>query len=123
MTVYTEIIAEAKALIDEFGRSMILRQNTNVTAEDVSQPWDGVGITNLDTTVKGVFLSNHQRYINNTVVRAGDQLLYLSASSLGDIVPSQQDLIVDGSDIWKIINITPIKPGDENIMYTLLIRK
>jgi hypothetical protein len=123
MTFYTESIADAKELIEEAGRSTILRQNTNVTAEDALQPWDGVGTTNLDTTVIGVFLNYHQKYFNQTLVRMGDQQLLLAASSLDTIVPNLRDTIVDGTDIWKVVDIMPLKPGAEVIMYTLLIRK
>ncbi len=123
MNEYIKSIATAKKLIEKKGRPFILQRNLSISYTSINQPWDGVGTSLLKVSIIGVFLNYKQLYFSSTIIKAGDQKLLVAADSLGDLIPSQSDIIVDCGATWQVINIDIVKPGTEVIMYSFQLRK
>lgn len=122
---YTALEATAKRLIERFGRSISFFKESE-TAADSDAPFDGPAPFDSDTApaeqkienVKAVFVGAGDTKFQDELgglIRHGSAgfLIYGSVSSELE----NFDVVVDGSDLWKIDNVEPLKPGDTNVIY------
>lgn len=121
MAEYDNFVSLAKRLIDKKGRTITIRRNTSATPRDASKPWLGNTISYTDYTVKGVITGVGQKYIDDNLVRSGDQNAIIPASGLA-IVPNLKDFVVDETFKFEIIKVDTLKPGEQVIMYSLILR-
>ena len=115
MTEYTSAIALASRLIIKKGRTITLRRLNETPA---ANEWDKGSVANDDHPVKGVFLGRMKIDRDGTLVRSESDTLLIAALNL-TIVPVTADVILDGSTQFSILTVDELKPGDEEIMYTL----
>lgn len=115
----------ARRLIAKNGQDVTLRGFTAGTPADASKPWKPGVNTKVDKTVKGVFLDYDQKYVDGTVIQTGDQRVYLPAADTAGnaITPEPEGQVLRGTVVWKIINIKPLNPNGQSIMFELQVRQ
>ena len=118
MTLYTNMAKTALRQIADKGRNVSLRANTEGVYDPVTDSFTGT-LTN-DTTVKALVTAYSQREIDGTIILRGDKKILIAANAAS---PEHNDIIVDGANEYKIINVDTLKPGDTPIMYTVQVRK
>lgn len=132
MAEYDEDIKMATEEIDRFGRSIIVRRVVNIPI-DQSDSGGGQTPTDNDMTTKGVFDPIDNKLVNGNLIKTGDMQCLISVNKLVDGVetPLERDIdvtdkIIDTTDnnkVWEIVRMTPTKPGEQLIMYDLMVRK
>ncbi|MCF0055517.1 hypothetical protein [Dyadobacter sp. CY356] len=120
MSFYSEMADMAKEAIAENGRPVILRRNTEGSYNPATDTFTGTG--NVDENPSALFTEYKQAEIDGTVIIRGDKKVLLADAAL-TAPPEYNDIIVDGSDEYKVINIFTVKPGDTSIIYKLQVRK
>ena len=112
-------------MIAEKGQTATLRGYTAAAPADSTKPWKPGANSAVDKTVKAVFLGYAQKYVDGTLIQAGDQRVLLAATDTAGatILPELEGLVLRGSEKWKIIAVKPLNPAGEPIMYTLQVRQ
>lgn len=109
---HSTLQATAARLIIKHGRAMKLRsQVTSGTA------WDPTIVPN-DQDVTGVVLE-YDETERGPLIQANDKKVLLSSA----VSPDTSMKLVDGSDIYEIVRVTPIQPGTVLILNELQVRK
>jgi len=112
-------IIVAKSLITRFGQTVTLQTFASVAG---ANPWDAPTITKTEQSIEAVFLDYEQKYIDGTLIQAGDQRVFMPASGL-NTYPQRESIISRGGDLWKVVNVSPLNPNGQNIMFELQVRK
>lgn len=125
MGEYDSAIELAKRLIAEKGQDATLRNLTPGSLADSNKPWKPGATTNVDKTVRAVFLGYAQKFIDGTSIKTGDQRVLMAATDTSGaaVAPQVDGLVLRGSEKWKIIAIKPLNPAGEPIMYTVQVRQ
>lgn len=107
---YSKLTITAQNMINKFGRSFTKRSTT--TTGDAWNPT----VTNVDTSIFGVFTDFHTNEIDGTLVKATDKkiLTYTEVTIA--------DKIVDGSIVYSVIAVSAIQPGADKIIYKVQVR-
>lgn len=112
MSFYSKIATTAEQLISRYGRNVSVRQITKSgTAYDPT-------VTPSDTTVKAVSANYTTEDQAGTQIQQGDIRFYIKTS----IAMTTDMQIVDDSNIYSIIDVNNIKPGDTQIIYIIQAR-
>jgi hypothetical protein len=129
--VHDNFVDLAERLISKNGRDITLSLTT--TTPD-AQPWK-VGSTSVATqVVKAVFdgdLGDPFAAIltqtagsgdrETTTLNARESLVLIAAKGL-TIVPTPDVQMIDGDQTLEIVSVIPIKPGAQDIMYTVKVK-
>lgn len=127
MTVYTEDIATALELIDEFGRDITV-QKLDTSASEPSKPWEGQGSqTVVDSQVaRGVFVPPSGSGFGRNLISDANLQRVKQVCLIGqtekDIEFFNAILDSDGS-MWLIEFVQVLKPGDEIVMYAVGVKR
>lgn len=116
---YSSLAATALRQIADKGRNVTLRRDAAGTYNPASDTFTAGDEDN--ETVKAVITDYHDRQIDGEIIMRGDRRAIIAASGL--TAPDKGDVIVDGSDQYRIINIETVKPGDTALLYKLQVRK
>lgn len=115
---YVEMAALADELLREFGGPAMLARvtpggydpATGSTTAPTTQTWDGVGAK----------FDYEQRDIDGTLVRQGDQRVYLSV--VGMASPQTGDkLTVDGVQL-SVVASRPLRPASVSVLHDVQVR-
>lgn len=108
----------ATDLINDLGKALTLRKVT----EGVYDPSTG-GVTNTtaDTSVKGMLLNYRDGQFDGDIIQVGDRKILLRASD--SVVPEIQDIVLDGSVEYRIINVRQIEEAGTDIVYICQARQ
>lgn len=117
---YTRMTSTALRLITRFGKAWTVRRYTKGTYDPSNNTRTTSATT--DYTVQGMLSDYQQREIDGTNILKGDKLLLVAASGLA-ITPTITDLLVEGSTLYKIVNIEQIKPASTVLYYKLQLRQ
>ena len=113
----------AQRLITKNGRLVTYRKK-GTTPINPSEPWLGNEGDTDTTNVPAVFIdySNQERV--DSIVQDGDKKCLIAALDLGNIKPSTQDKLIDGTTTWEIVNIKTLQPGNvaETVMFEIQAR-
>ena len=109
----------ADRLIQNFGRSATLNHKTTAPA---TNPWDNPTTTTTAYTVQIVVDSYKEFSIDGTTVLTGDRKILLSALGL-TVVPTVEDTLTIGGDVWGVVNVKPLSPGATVVLYEIQARK
>lgn len=71
-------------------------------------------------TASGVKIGYAQSDIDGTLIKQGDQRLYVPA--LGFVRPTTNEQIKVGSATYTVVNVEVVAPGDTDILYIIQIR-
>lgn len=80
-----------------------------------------VGGSTETVEVSAVFSNYQESQIDGSFVRIGDKRALIAANDLDD-VPKTNDEIIDGENLYKIVNVKEIAPGDTVVLYELQLR-
>tara|TARA_R110000803_G_scaffold28011_7_gene65091 strand:- start:1146 stop:1520 length:375 start_codon:yes stop_codon:yes gene_type:complete len=122
MGAFADLAASAQTLINDLGRTVILRRDTGATEVDVAKPWLGVTPTFTNVSISVVFDVFSTGEIARTEVLDGDVKGYASSLSLGAVIPKPGDLIVDGTQTLRIMRALHFKPNVDSIAFELHLR-
>lgn len=125
MARFDSAIALAKRLIAKNGQDVTLRSFTATAPADPAKPWKPGGNTPVNATVKAVFLDYEQKYVDGTVIQMGDQKVYMPSYDTSNnlIAPEREGQVLRGAEVWKIVNIKPLNPNGQAIMFELQVRQ
>lgn len=110
---YEDARKTASELIFEFGQS--------VTVSKITQQSDGDGgVVDVmtDTVCNAVFLAYSIIESAQAHIEVGDQKAYIESVP---VAPSVGDLVLRGSEIWRIKSVRPLSPAGVNVMYQLQV--
>ena len=125
MARFDSSIALAKRLITKNGQAVTLRGFSAAATPDPAKPWEPGANTPVDVTVDAVFLEYELKYIDGAVIQTGDQQVFIaSTDTSGTLInPSIADEILRGSEKWKVVNIKPLNPNGQSIMFEAQVRR
>lgn len=118
---YTALANVAEQLIDENGRAITIRTRSG-TLPNPAEPWKpAAGGTGTPIATIGFFdnYDNDERGL--TQIQDGDKRLLVKAKGLAASI-TLDDEIVDGTQIWQIVNVNEITPAAVAIYYELQVR-
>lgn len=115
MSLYSGLAKTAQKMIDEKGRAVTLRRASGV----YDPATDTMNSSQTDTPVRAVFTAFKKSEIDGTLILRSDKKVLLAAR----IEPQGNDVIVDGSAQYRVVDIMAVQPGDTAILYTLQVRK
>jgi hypothetical protein len=110
----------AKRLVSKYGSAMILRRIVSGVYDPATGETSG-SVTN-SYNCKGVTESYKESYVNGDTIKAGDKKVLLSASGL-TIVPKSGDTLLIGSEVWSMVSVDSLAPGEIAVIYTVQIRQ
>lgn len=116
MTFYSGLAQTAKRLIDSKGRSVTVRSTAGQTFDPITGTFTG-GST--DTPLKAVFSQFKREEIDGTMILRSDKKVILSGL---DITINSNDLIMDGSQQYRIVDILAVQPAETTVIYIVQAR-
>lgn len=117
MSTYNQDI---KTLLTNLGKDLTLRHVTKGTYDPTTGELSSDTIT--DTTAKGAITSYSAEDRQDTRIEVNDRKCILSGVDI-TTTPDINDLLVDGSTVYTIINASKIEYNDEDIVYICQIRR
>ncbi len=114
----------ALRLIRKFGEDRIVQLlKPNTTPADPAKPFDvDPTATETSTQAPAVVVPIRRSMIDGNSVRQGDETVLIAALSLGTIVPTTADKILDEGVEKNIISLDRIRPGKTDFLYKLQVR-
>ena len=114
----------ALRLIKKFGEDRIVTLRVPVEAPaDPAKPWEvDPNDTVVDTPVPGVVVPIRRSLVDGNSVRTGDETVLIAGISLGTIVPTVADKIVDEGTEKNIMDVIRVRPGKTDFLYKLQVR-
>ena len=112
---YAPMQAVASGLLARFGRSSIVR-SPNVTSTDPAAGTVTTGAP-VDTTVNAVLVSINEKNAPGMLIESGDKLAIMDGAI--DI----EDQFIQDSEIWQVVNVIEIKPGDTSLIWKAQVRR
>ncbi len=112
-------------LIRKFGEEReVTLQVPNTAPADPTKPWDvNPTATTTDKKVPAVVVGIKRSLINGDSIREGDETVLIAALSLGTIVPTTADSILDEGIKKNIIGpVDRIRPGKTDFLFKLQVR-
>ena len=103
---------DLRQLINDIGKALTLRK----VSEGAYDPATGAATnTDTDTSVKGMVLNYKDGQFDGDVVQRGDRKIVLRASD--SVTPEVQDLVIAGSDQYRIVNVRQIEQAGTDLVY------
>jgi hypothetical protein len=131
MALADRLAATALRLITKHGRAITVRQKNNTP--DVAQPWKLTGTTNTDQPAIGAFFENT---LSDLEIALGQVLgapegarSNLSIKGTRCLIPASgltfpivsENVIIDATRTWEIIDVELIQPGPTPVMYICIL--
>ena len=118
MSFYSDIAATANELLSEFGSSMTLTRS-EPGAYDPSA--GTAGSTETAFVVWGLQDNYAQTEIDGSLIRQGDQRVWLSAVGMG-VMPRSGDTLTIGATTYNVIASRPVRPGAVIVLHDVQVR-
>lgn len=115
---YSNLANVALFQISDKGRNVTLRYVEEGTYNPGTDAFSGTTFT--DTTVKALIRNYSLRELLDTIILVGDKEVILASS--GITRPEVNDIIIDSSSYYRILNVVEIIPGDTSLLYKLQVR-
>ncbi len=113
MSFYGNMAKLASEMITEYGRDMIMRTYTE------SGPSYSPVRTPVDVGLKGVFTKFKTSDVDGTLIKKEDKMVLIDSA----VVPEKSASIIDGGNVYEIVDFDEIAPGTTSILYKLQARK
>ena len=136
---YTEFVELADELITEFGREVRLLSTTRDSANSAT-PWNGplewddataavekmfditaVFIGSRLALTQGQIAGRLRSTVDPFLTNQTSDIFLVSGSCTQDL--SQFTKLIDGEQVWKIDQVTTIKPGSVVVLYAIQVSK
>jgi hypothetical protein len=135
MSDHSSFVTLASRLLQKNGRSSTLTIRTTTPG---ANPWDIAVTTDIPLTVIMMFVPTTVKDDKGTIIPGNFQRCYFAsadaeaayadwvltnAPSLDDSLPilTTKDVITDGDREYRIVRLGQLKPGDQSILYDLLV--
>jgi hypothetical protein len=115
----------ALALIEQFGEGrQVTLQVPNTSPADPAKPWEvDPSSTTLDLpNLPAVVTPIRRNLIDGNSVQQGDETVLIAGLSLGTVVPTTADKILDEGTEKNIVDVQRIRPGVTDFLYKLQVR-
>lgn len=126
MGTYDKQIATAKRLIAKKGETSTLLRKAEGAASDPDKPWrPAVAAAPTETTCSAAWLDYAQNVVDGTLIKRGDQQVYIPAVDLAGVVPDPSSDVLQraSGEKWKVVSVEVLAPNGEHILYTVQVRK
>lgn len=141
MTIATDILDGVADAVAELGKSATLRHITYGDWIDSTKPSKGKVTTVNDYTVQIIISDYDAEAVDGSIIQRGDKQVILSLGDImtdppdpvppaepdapvsATIVPSVNDLIIDGSVTWNVINVSTQEVNGTPVVSVLQVRK
>ena len=124
MSFYDEMAAMADEMLREFDKPLTLQQ----IAPGQYDPGAGASVdtvTDFPAAVGALFdyelLSTGATFMDARLLAVGDKQCYLSPVGVPE--PKQGFKVIDGADIWRVMNVKKVAPAGTAVLYELQLRK
>ena len=117
MSFYANLAATARRLLAQYGTDATL---TRVTTGAYSPATGTAASTTTTYTGKAARFDYAQRDIDGTLVRVGDQRIYLDVQDT--VMPQTGDTITMGGRIWSVVIARSIDPALTAVLYDVQAR-
>ena len=114
---YTDLADTAEDMIEEFGREVTLRRVNPGAYSPATNSNSGGSV--VDRTISAVFTNYSEREIDGEIILRGDQKALVAAT----VEPAHNDKIIDGTKVFTVINVQPLQPGIDVLIYKLQVRR
>ncbi len=120
---YPELVSEITSTLAEYGRSAKLRTVTksgtlyNPTLTNVDADITVVSGNYKQSLIDGTIIK--QSLIDGTIIKQGDLQFFVQANEAIDT----GNKIIDGADVYNVMDVQLIKPGAVALLYILQCRK
>lgn len=114
---YDDMQATAIELLAEFGVPRVL---TRVTT-GAYVPGQGTTTTESTFTANCIKLNYRQTDIDGTLIKQGDQKVFISPDAAN--TPETGDKITFPDGDWTVVQSAPIAPGDTTVIHDAQVRK
>lgn len=102
---YAALAATATRLADENGKGTAWIRSTPVTSTDPAAGTVTLG-TPVDVPCNAIQIKHDERYTPGALIETGDLFWFV------DAWPGVDDILKAGDDLYNIIEVWPVKPGD-----------
>ena len=119
---YARLARTAQRLIDRFGITETIVGFVDIPNPDKpNRPGERV---TYEVAAPAVFLKIDEKFIDNTLIKAGDMKVLLSPLD-AKFNPNITGTITRTSEneVWSIVEIKPLNPGGVKLLYTMQVRK
>jgi hypothetical protein len=125
MVNYVSLAATAKRLIEANGRNVTfsIKGETPLMPD---KPWRGNDPAGDNSFVaKAVIIPFEESDTEGSLVRRGDARMFVAATSATVAGKSMRevDSVLDGTELWKVVDVNDITPGPTSVLYELHIRR
>jgi len=118
MSFYSGLTSTAAKLLLKYGQSVVLKHETGGTVD----PATGVvTVPATENTVTGYGVASRYKNaeVDGTLIRSGDQRLILEKVS---VVPKTGWKAQVSGKEYKVMDVMPISPGNEDVIYICQLR-
>jgi hypothetical protein len=123
---YLEVLKDAQALVDQFGRGCILRHPA-ATTPDATKPWEQTAGDPTDVPLNAAFTKYDRKMINGTSIKSSDEKVILCWNAAITWEVSTSDLLIDNEinvgRQYIIVDADIICPGPTTVVYQLQVRR
>ena len=114
----------ALRLIRKFGDDRIVTLKVpNTAPADPAKPWEvDPTSSTTDIPVPGVVVPIRRSLVDGNSVRQGDETVLIAGLSLGTVIPSTADTILDEGVEKNVIDVDRIHPGKTDFLFKLQVR-
>lgn len=120
MSRYQSFIDLAERLINRNGREIELVLASKETPNP-ERPWEIEKGRQESKTIKAVEVALETKFVDGTNIRQTDKQLLVATKNLGTEIQPHHFLI-DKGYTFRILKPMKLQPGDECILYTLIVR-
>jgi hypothetical protein len=114
----------AVRLIRKFGEDRTVTLKVpNTSPADPAKPWEvDPTVSTTDIPVPGVVVPIQRSLVDGSSVRQGDETVLIAGLSLGSVVPTTADTILDEGVAKNVLDVQRIRPGKTDFLYKLQVR-
>lgn len=130
MGEYDSARALALRLIAKKGRAVLLVRFKDGAPSDSKTPWRPNESEKISYTVSAVIGSFGAERPDGRRRSVGDKLITIAASDPGlsppdkpIMVPREHDAIEFDGEVWMLLNVVEVSPGDQDVIYQALVRR
>jgi hypothetical protein len=117
MSFYPNLQKTASRLLKQYGKSVTIQVFSGGTYDPVTKSL-AKGYT--PTTGNGVFLNVDKSDVDGSQILTTDTKLIIENI---DTLPTIDSTVENGGETLKVVSVSPLKPADTNLIYTLILRK
>lgn len=112
------MVLDVYRLVVDMGQTVTLRRVSQGAYNTATSTFT---VTNTDVSVTALFLSYKDRQMDGSQILKGDRKIIIYAS--GVTVPQADDLVILGTDQYRLIDVSVINEAGDNLVYICQGRK